>query len=296
MDVVKPFRRIFSVCTRNNRSHRHALTLCENDETLLASLKKLCHFASRMPVAPSLQKSIQAVRKAIVAPDPKDGCQLGPYRPLHKLLRNPDKIGANLESIEAFLALAPEIEAFRGKGSQMAANLFAQSISSLIYSVEERLPLSQSPPDLFIKEVEGPSSAKDAIDCLEKLADYAFSRTQGTPVKSRRAGELRATAWGSLTHIAETLRRPEHLAHSLKVAADKRASIEERITAVEFLSEYWGSEDPDAATANLLSELEKDSPDRSFLVTVLRTQINLGLGDELGALFAVEEWDDNNED
>ena len=249
-----------------------------------------------MPVAPSIQKSIQAARKVITAPDPGERGQFALYRAVDKLFQNPKKITANLESIEALLAFAPEIEAFRGKGSQMAAHRFARLISHLIYPLTERLRPSESTPDLFIKEAGVPSSAQDVIDCLATLAAHAFSRTQGPPVRSRHAGELRALAWESLKDISEVLRRPEHLAHSCKVAADKRASIVERIAAVEFLSEYWGNEDPDEPTANLLLELEKDSPDRSFLVTVLQAQIDLGLGDELGALLAVEDWDENEEE
>ena len=249
-----------------------------------------------MPVAPSILKAIPVVRKAMTSPDTKDRHEIGLYRALRKLFLYSDEIAANLESIEALLALAPEIEGFRGKGSQMAANEFARSVSSLTYRVKERLPPSEITPDQFIKEAEIPSSAKDVIDCLETLAAYAFSRTKGPPVRSRHAGELRAIAWKSLKRITEILRRPEHLAHSLKVAADNRASIEERTAAVGFLSEYWGSEDPDESTTNLLLELEKNSSDRSLLVTVLQVQIDLGLGDELGALFTVGDWDDNEEE
>jgi hypothetical protein len=59
------------------------------------------------------------------------------------------------------------------------------------------------------------------------------------------------------------------------------------------LVSYWGSDDPDEATATLLHKLEENPPDRTFLLTVLRAQIELGLNDEFGALFAVEDRDDD---
>lgn len=202
----------------------------------------------------------------------------------------------DLESIKAVLSLAPDIESFRGKGSQGSANEFARAISYLTYPVKERLPLSEKVPDSFPKEADIPFSAKDVVDCVECLADHAFSRTQGPPVRSRHAGELRAIAWRTLALVTEILRRPEHLAHALKVAGDTRASVKERTAAVEFLSEYWGSDDPDEPTISLLRKLEKNPPDRDFLVTVMQAQIDLGLNNEFGALDTVDDWDDAEEE
>ncbi len=196
-----------------------------------------------MPVAPSILKAIKAVRKEMISPDPKDRHQLGLYGALRKLFQKSDEIAANLESIEALLDLAPEIEAFRGKGSQTAANEFARSISYLTYPVKERLPRSESTPDLFMQEAEVPASAKDVIDCLDRLAAHAFSRTQGPPVRSIHAGELRAFSWNTLKRTSEVLHRPEHLAHAHKVAADKRDSIEERTAAEEYLSDFWDDDE-----------------------------------------------------
>ena len=249
-----------------------------------------------MPVAPSVLKSIKAVRKAITSPDPNDRHQLGLYRALCKLFQKSDEITANLESIEALLELAAEIESFRGKGSQMTANEFARSISSLTYPLKERLPQSEIDPDRFMKEAEVPASAKDVIDCLERLSAHAFSGTQGPPVRSIHAGEIRSVAWNTLKRISEILRRPEHLAHALKVAADPRASSRERQGTIGFLVAYWEGKEPDEPTANLLRELEKNPTDRTFLVTVLQAQIDLGLGSEFGALDAVEDWDDAHDD
>lgn len=245
-----------------------------------------------MSAAPSVLKSIAAIRKAMTSPGKESDRSFELYSTITSLFRQSETITGGIESIEAVLALAPEIEAFRGKGSQMAAREFSRAIGYLVYLVKERLPPSELTPDRFPKEHEVPPSARDAVDCLEKLATHAFQRVQGPPVRSRHAAELRAVAWSVLDLVTEILRRPEHLAHALKVAADTRASAEERTAAVEFLVSYWDGDDPDEATVSLLEKLKADPPDRDFLVTVLQVQVELGLKDEFGAMFAVDDWDD----
>lgn len=248
-----------------------------------------------MPANPSVLKAISAIRKAIGSSGTTTRPDFELYSSINKLFRLSAEIVGDTETLDAVLAFAPEIEAFRGKGSQMAASEFSRSIGALVYEVKERLPLSESTPDQFMKEEEIPSSAKDVVDCLEKLAAHAFARTVGAPVRSRHAGQLRAAAWETLARISEVLRRPEHLAHALKVAADTRASTGERQAAIGFLVEYWEIDDPDEATATLMRELQEKPPDRTFLVTVLQAQIELGLNNEFGALAAVDDWDDAEE-
>lgn len=46
----------------------------------------------------------------------------------------------------------------------------------------------------------------------------------------------------------------------------------------------------------LLTTLEKKPPSRYFLISVLQAQIWLGLNDNLGAMFAADDWDDANEE
>ena len=249
-----------------------------------------------MPANPSVLKAISASRKAIASPGTttRPGFEL--YSSITALFRQSEKIVGDAETLDAVLAFAPEIEAFRGKGAQMAASEFSRSIGTLVYEVKERLPLSESTPDQFMKEAEIPPSAKDVVDCLEKLAAHSLARTQGPPVRSQHAGALRVIAWETLELISEILRRPEHLAHALKVAADTRASSVERQAAIGFLVVFWEIDDPDEATATLLSKLKENPPDRTFLVTVLQAQIELGLNDEFGALAAVDDWEDSEQD
>jgi len=282
-------------CTKNDNSHHRALTRCAEDEKLLNSPRSNKIFPD-MPTEPSVLKSINAIRRAMASSGKESDQRSDLYRAIWTLSRQSEKIAGDVESIEAVLALASDIEAFRGKGSQMAANEFARNICNLVYRVKERLPLSEITPDRFLKEDEIPSSAKDVVDCLERLAAHAFSRTQGPPVRSLHAGDLRATAWETLELVSEILRRPEHLAHALKVAADTRASSRERQGAIGFLVSYWEGEEPDEPTAKLLWKLQEKPTDRTFLVTVLQAQIELDLNSEFGAVVAVEEWEDAQEE
>jgi|GEM_PF-713171 len=247
-----------------------------------------------MPADSSVLSAIQALRKAIAAPGQKDRPRSELSFAILNLFQQTEKIVGDIETLRAVLAVAPEIEAFRGKGSQSAASEFSRCVIWLVYQAKDRLPQFKITPDLFPQEAELLEIAKetDVLECLEALASHAHARTQGPPVRSRHAGVLRAMAWGVLGDIADILRRQEFLAHALKVAADKRASIAERIAAVGFLPEYWRGDDPDEATADLLQELKESPPDRDFLVTVMQARIELGLDEEWGSLFAVEEWDD----
>jgi hypothetical protein len=247
-----------------------------------------------MPADSSVLTEISAIRQAIAAAGQNDRSRFELSSAILNLFRDAEKIVGDLETLRAVLALAAEVEAFRGKGSQSAASHFSRGVAWLVFKTKDRLPQSSITPDLFPQEDELLEISKDTNvpECLEALAAHAFARTQGPPVRSRHAGELRAMAWGMLGDISDILRRPEFLIHALTVAADKRASTEERIAAVEFLPEYWGGDVPDQATAGLLQELKDSPPDRDFLVAVMQARIELGLDEELGALFAVEDWDD----
>ncbi len=115
---------------------------------------------------------------------------------------------------------------------------------------------------------------------------------RGPQSRSWHTSRLREEAWRQLGDVSEVDRDPGYLAIALNVAGNKRAPSEERRGAVEFLSCYWGDEDADEAIADLLRELANDAPDRTFLVIVMQTRIELGLADEFAALAAVDAWDD----
>ena len=248
-----------------------------------------------MPVPPSLLNTIRAIRKSMTSGGGKKAADLELYLLIHKLFRKPAGIVSNAESLDAVLALAPEIEAYRGKGSQIAAREFHQRLTGLIFHAKMNRLWPENRDGRLPKENEFPPSATTGLPWSDKLSAHFFQRVQGPPVRSQLAGRFRAMAWFALGELSALGRQPEHLARALKVAADPRGADVEREGAIQFLAAYWGEDDPDEATADHLYELEENPPDRSFLVTVLQAQIDLGLTDELGALCGVGNWDDAKE-
>lgn len=230
-----------------------------------------------MPVPPSISKTIGSIRKAMASGAGKKDADLNLYLLNDQLFRKPALIIGDADTLDAVLALAPEIDAYRGKGSQSTAREFHQRLTGLIFHAKMNL--------------SGP-----ALPWTDKLAAHFFQRVQGPTVRSQHAGRLRAMAWFALGELSTFGRQPEHLAHALKVAADPRGADVEREGAIQFLAAYWDEDDPDKATAELLNELEKEPANRDFLVTVLQTPIKLGLNDGFGALCAVDDWDDAEEE
>ncbi len=229
-----------------------------------------------MASSSSFEKSLQEIRTLIAAAGGKRGNDLGAYRAIISLFRDPDRILKDADRLEALLALAPEIEAYRGKGSQILQREFSRALGALLF---------------YGEGATGTSSG-----WAEKLSDHFFARVQGPPGRSRHGGGIRAEAWSALGELDFYHRRPELLSLALETAADKRRPDAERLGAVEFLTVHWAEEDPDKATVDLLDTLVENPPNRSFLVTVLQARIDLGLSDEMEALFEVEDWDDEEDE
>ena len=105
-----------------------------------------------MPVPPPIRKSIQAIRQFIAAGGGKSATDHSPYHLVDHLFRNPGQIIDEAETLDAVLALAPEIEAYRGKGSQVMCRDFNARIGGLIFHA--RLEAFESAPsaDFFPKQ------------------------------------------------------------------------------------------------------------------------------------------------
>ena len=219
---------------------------------------------------------------------------LSPYPLCRDLFRNPRRILECEETLDAVLALAPEIEAYRGKGSQILQREFDDQLGGLLYHAELETFEAAPEPDLFPADREPAPPPAATPFWAEKLSDYFFERVQGKPTRSLHAAGLRSNAWSILGELSPFCRRSEPLPLALETAADRRKPDEEREGAIRFLSAYWAHEDPDKATVDLLESLRQDPPNRSFLVTVLQARIDLGLSDEMEALLEVEDWDDED--
>lgn len=248
-----------------------------------------------MPIPPSISQAIRDVRRELGASPQNDRKANQTGLAVARLIQNGKQIVADAETLGEVLALSPELEAYRGKGSQVTTREFAFGLLALTDRTKERLPQSANNPGFFPREEELGDDAGDVPECLHMLSAYFFERVHGPRVRSRHAAGLRALAWQGLEAISEVCRRPEHLARALEVAADPRAADGEREAAVQFLVTYWGGDDPDEATVKLLRKLESAPASRRMLVGVMQAQIDLGLNDEFGAMVTVEDWDDAHE-
>jgi hypothetical protein len=249
-----------------------------------------------MPVPPAIVKSIQAIRRFIAVGGGKSVTDRSPYLLLDQLFRSPDPIVGDAETLDALLALAPEIDAYRGKGSQVMCRDFNARLGGLVSLASFEGYGTARAADLFSETAGPPGPVGEPPHWVSRLSDYFFARVQGKPVRSQLAGQVRSEAWSALGELSGFWRRPEHLSQALKTAAEERNSDEEREGAIQFLVSYWAEEDPDAATIDLLEQLRENPPNRSFLVSVLQAGIELGLNDEFGALCDVDDWDDAEDD
>ena len=169
-------------------------------------------------------------------------------------------------------------------------------LSYLVTQLVECLPEFDTAFSSFAEARNAVPSASATWDTLEKLAARALTCIQGPPSRSHHTNRLRADAWMQLGEICGTVRDPATLALALEIAANPRLTDDERENAVNFLHEFWGDDDPNEATRNLLAILEKNPPSRDFLISVLQAQIALGLNNNLGAMCAADDWDDANEE
>lgn len=85
-----------------------------------------------MPANPSVLESIQEVRKAITAAGKTGWREYEVSSTISDLFRLSEKIVGDIETLGAVLAFAPEIEAYRGKGSQSAASDFSRNVGWLV--------------------------------------------------------------------------------------------------------------------------------------------------------------------
>lgn len=250
-----------------------------------------------MSATPTVQSSITAIRQALALdPEKPKSSDFRLSHAIGTLYRLSDDLAGDRNLLEEVVQVATEVEAFRGKGGQSAARQITQLFYSVTISVMDRLPQSETTPEFFPTANDMPPSGMVELEKLKILAARAFARVQGPPVRSQHVSFLRVESWKQLGKIAEIDRQPVHLDHALKVAADKRAAVREREAAVSFLPDYWGGNDPDKATRSLLDQLKVAPPDRDCLVTVLQARIDLGLDNEFGALCAVDDWDDADEE
>jgi hypothetical protein len=242
---------------------------------------------------PSAPPSISKIRKLISNTPVEVKSDQDPLlEASHHLRSKLKEIIKDASLLDEVLKVAEEIDAFRGRGNQYASKEMTRFFGAAINQIIRELPEIETPFSSFSAARSEAPSQDPLWDALEKLSVRAIGKIRGPRSRSQHTSTLKAEAWDQLGQIAELVRDATHLELALECAADGHSLSDERQSAIAFLVEYWGGDDPNQETAELLWSLEKCAPGRSFLVTVMQAQIDLGLNDEFGALIAVEDWDE----
>lgn len=249
-----------------------------------------------MPVPASTRKAIQAIREFIAFGSPKDAGSHSAYSLVHHLFQELASFCRDPEALDALLEIAPELEAYRGRGCQVMLEDYTRKLCGVTLLAVQDWQNRSGAGERSSDAGPPPEGAAAAPFWAEKLSDHFFARVQGKPPRSSFAGRLRFEAWQALGLLSDVRRRPEHLAHALKIAANRRHSEDERRGAVLFLVDYWSGEEPDEDTAAVLRRIRSKPPSRSFLAGVLEAEIELGLNGEFGALMEVEDWDEGEDE
>ncbi len=246
---------------------------------------------------PSVRKFIDTIRERISSsPDQKASDGHGLYFIVLGLGARWEELVKEPCLMAEVLELAEEISEFRGKGNRNAARGMSQLFSFIGMQLVESLPEYDATFTSFAKARKALPTASVTLDALEKFTARALACLQGPPSRSQHTCRLRAEAWSQLGRICEVVSDLTILDLALKIATNPKLPDEERESAVNFLPEFWGDDEPDEATTNALTSLENEPPNRDFLISVLQAQIQLGLNNNLGAMAATDHWEDVNEE
>jgi len=213
---------------------------------------------------------------------------------LYKLLRKLEDVIGDPGTLDELLSLASALEAYKGRGNQSANREMSQWLCYQVSQTVTAFPESANRFDCFDAARSAHPTLSDILNGMEKIAVKAFEKVRGPRSRSRHASDLKALEWETLSEISSVVRDPAHLRHAVTIAEDTRVPSPERAAAVEFLTQCQG-EKIDAEIPELLFKLQKEAPDRTFLVGIMQAQIDLGLSSEFGALDAVGDWDDQEE-
>lgn len=246
-----------------------------------------------MPDSPTAEEAIAIIRGLMSHPPGQSGVYgNGLHFAIHQLGEQSRQIARDPELMSAVMQLSDEIADYRGKGCQIAAKRMTQVFGFLTFLLVDEVRHSGARAVSFTAARESDPSAKGTWEALERLAARAVDCIAGSPSRSQHTDRLRCDAWTQLSIISEVVREPAHLELALKTAGDGKVSSDVRECAVDFITEYWGEDEPDEATVKLLSALLAAPSSRELLVSVLQAQIDLGLSNEFSALEAVGDWDD----
>jgi len=247
----------------------------------------------------TVRKLIARCRKLFASPE----CEKDPRSAVDQIawkLRNSGTLLlVNRGLLGEFMELIESTSLYRGPGCQIAASEFSSTLGWLVRSLDRILPGDAGDGwvslDEARRQLPEPKS-QILLDALEVLQAQALKLVQGPPSRSRHTSLLKAEAWERLARCWHLIHDPEIVRLAVKTATDHRAGLPERNVAIDFLSQTGTEDGAPPEVADALESVVDDPPDRDTLVSALQAQIELGLDDKLGALFAVEHWDDAHGD
>jgi len=188
------------------------------------------------------------------------------YKKIHNLGEHVSVFAEEFSALDSLLSLAPDIEAYRGKGSQ---NLSADFVRLLQYITD--LAIGEIPtkkPNCPDAEITAP---------FKRISSYALGQVVGKRVRSKRMADLRRDHWQILEDIAERVHVQEIIELARRVACDEKASTPERRGALSCLLSNCHADEADKETQSIIEQIRKSPPDRDFLFMILDAEVNLGI-------------------
>ena len=223
------------------------------------------------------------------------------YRLGESLNKHQELMLTNPALMDEVLVFWREVSVFRGKGCQIMAIHISRTLSYIARcgstEITNRLDAAEQTLDQALAAKDGPV-IQTRLDCLARLVKEATAFVQGPRSRSRHLSKLRANFWVLLSAACHLVKDPALLELTLKTVGNAKANDIERMAAIETLEAYFGdgleiSQEAEDALNSICDHPKKAG--RSLLVTALQTKIDFGIGCELGALDAVDEWKDEHE-
>lgn len=250
----------------------------------------------------SAQKTLNEIKEFICGEQgnktspTNDGNQLSPFALIFKLQECAPAFLEHPDAIDQLLEIAPQIESYRGKGSQ----IIGDGLPKILHCIFAVYQFSNHPD----QHTDDSQPTQADLLTLKKIADFALTRVRGNGkvLRSRRIAQLRNNYWEILTDISDVFSLPEALALAIQIAPNIKASLTERRGAIDYLLNYLSFEDApgDERTTtevkSIITSIRENPPSRDILFQILDSEVNSGEIDEMSALFELEEYDDVNED
>lgn len=219
-----------------------------------------------------------------------------PYHTVHHLRSCAPAFINHSEALDLLLETAPQLEAYRGKGTQVINDGLPQIFQSILIEIQYGSVSTKKNDPTYSEEKQQLAFQKIVNSALP------YARGNGKALRSRRAAELRKSYWDLLTAISEFHLIPEALQLAKTTALNEKTSLPERSGAIDYLlthqgllaDQKGGKTDPEIDT--IFATLRDKPPSRDILFQILNDGVNSGEIDEMSALFDLEDWDEENED